>query len=48
MISKIFLMILLFGTFFIIDLVYFFPVLIVILLVLRSIEKDLKLKERNH
>jgi hypothetical protein len=45
MFSKIALMCLLFLLFLIVDLRYFFPVAVIILLVLNSIEKDLKKQE---
>lgn len=44
---KIFVMVVLFSSFLVIDLVYFFPVLIIILVILRTLEQDLKLKDRS-
>jgi hypothetical protein len=44
---KIFVMVVLFSSFLVIDLVYFFPVLIIILIILRTLEQDLKLKDRR-
>ncbi|MFZ4620474.1 MAG: hypothetical protein ACOYNS_07940 [Bacteroidota bacterium] len=47
MTSKILLMIVLFSSFLVLDLVYFFPVLVIFLLILKSLEKDIMIKERE-
>lgn len=47
MTSKILLMIVLFSSFLILDLVYFFPVLVIFLVILKSLEKDIMIKERE-
>jgi len=48
MFLKSLLVIALFSSIFVLDLMYFFPVFAIILYILNSIEKDLKLKDRRN